>query len=107
MIDLIKYYCIECGKELEVYEFDKCIFCKEKDKVLKESSEDNATNTWGSENWLMILVRIMGIVVFIYNLIFVVADFILIGAEGESQISTLDKIMILMTMFIAIVVTFR
>ena len=29
----------------------------------------------------MILVRIMGIVVFIYNLIFVVADFILIGAE--------------------------
>ena len=55
----------------------------------------------------MILVRIMGIVVFIYNLIFVVADFILIGTEGESQISTLDKIMILITMFIAIVVTFR
>ena len=55
----------------------------------------------------MILDRIMGIVVFIYNLIFVVADFILMGAEGESQISTLDKIMILMTMFIAIVVTFR
>ena len=55
----------------------------------------------------MILVRIMGIVVFIYNLIFVVADFIVIGAEGESQISTLDKIMILMTMFIAIVVTFK
>ena len=55
----------------------------------------------------MILVRIMGIVVFIYNLIFVVADFILIGAEGESQISTLDKIMILITMFIAIVVTFK
>ena len=55
----------------------------------------------------MLLVRIMGIVVFIYNLIFVVADFILIGAEGESQISTLDKIMILMTMFIAIVVTFK
>ena len=55
----------------------------------------------------MILVRIMGIVVFIYNLILVVADFILIGAEGESQISTLDKIMILMTMFIAIVVTFK
>ena len=50
MIDLIKYYCIECGKELEVYEFDKCIFCKENDKVLKESSEENATNTWGSEN---------------------------------------------------------
>ena len=55
----------------------------------------------------MTLVRIMRIVVFIYNLIFVVADFILIGAEGESQISTLDKIMILMTMFIAIVVTFK
>ena len=55
----------------------------------------------------MILVRIMGVVVFIYNLIFVVADFILIGAEGESQISTLDKIMILMTMFIAVVATFR
>ena len=55
----------------------------------------------------MILVRIMGIVVFIYNLIFVLADFILIGAEGESQISTLDKIIILMTMFIAIAVTFK
>ena len=55
----------------------------------------------------MVLVRIMGIVVFVYNLIFVVADFILIGAEGESQISTLDKIMILMTMFIAIMVTFK
>ena len=40
-------YCIECGKELGIYEFDKCILCKEKDKVLKESSEDNATNTWG------------------------------------------------------------
>ena len=55
----------------------------------------------------MFLVRIMGVVVFVYNLIFVVADFVIIGAEGESQISTLDKIMILMTMFIAIVVTFR
>ena len=53
------------------------------------------------------LIRIMGIVVFIYNLIFVLADFVLIGAEGESQISTLDKIIILMTMFIAIVVTFK
>ena len=41
----------------------------------------------------MFLVRIMGIVV--------------LGAEGESQISTLDKIMILMTMFIAVVVTFK
>ena len=39
----------------------------------------------------MILVRIMGIVVFVYNLIFVLADFVMIGAEGESQISTLDK----------------
>ena len=55
----------------------------------------------------MILVRIMGVVVFIYNLIFVLADFVLIGAEGESQISTLDKIIILMTMFIAMVVTFK
>ena len=55
----------------------------------------------------MFLVRIMGVVVFIYNLIFVLADFVLIGAEGESQISTLDKIIILMTMFIAIVVTFK
>ena len=55
----------------------------------------------------MFLVRIMGVVVFVYNLIFVVADFVIIGAEGESQISTLDKIMILMTMFIAIVATFR
>ena len=55
----------------------------------------------------MILVRIMGIVVFVYNLIFVLADFVMIGAEGESQISTLDKIMILMTMFIAAVVTFK
>ena len=55
----------------------------------------------------MILVRIMGIVVFIYNLIFALADCILIGTEGESKMSTLDKIMILMTMFIAIVVTFR
>ena len=55
----------------------------------------------------MFLVRIMGVVVFIYNLIFVVADFVMIGAEGESQISTLDKIIILMTMFIAMVVTFK
>ena len=55
----------------------------------------------------MFLIRIMGVVVFIYNLIFVLADFILIGAEGESQISTLDKIMILMTMFIARVGTFK
>ena len=55
----------------------------------------------------MFLVRIMGVVVFIYNLIFVVADFVMIGAEGESQISTFDKIMILITMFIAIVVMFK
>ena len=33
MINLIKYYCIECGKELSVYEFDKCIFCKEEDNM--------------------------------------------------------------------------
>ena len=33
MIDPIKYYCIECGKELEVYEFDKCIFCREGDNM--------------------------------------------------------------------------
>ena len=26
-------YCIECGKELEVYEFDKCIFCREEDNM--------------------------------------------------------------------------
>ena len=33
MVNLIKYYCIECGKELEVYEYDKCIFCRESDKM--------------------------------------------------------------------------
>ena len=33
MVNLIKYYCIECGKELEVYEFDKCIFCREEDNM--------------------------------------------------------------------------
>ena len=55
----------------------------------------------------MFLVRMMGVAVFVYNLIFVLADFVMIGAEGESQISTLDKIMILMTMFIAAVVTFK
>ena len=26
-------YCIECGKELEVYEFDKCIFCREDENM--------------------------------------------------------------------------
>jgi hypothetical protein len=26
-------YCIECGKELGVYEFDKCIFCRESDNM--------------------------------------------------------------------------
>ena len=55
----------------------------------------------------MVLVKIMGILVFVYNLILVFLNFILIGDEGESQISTLDKIMILMTMFIVIVVTFK
>ena len=33
MVNLIKYYCIECGKELGIYEFDKCIFCKEDDNM--------------------------------------------------------------------------
>ena len=33
MINLIKYYCIECGKELSVYEFNKCIFCREEDNM--------------------------------------------------------------------------
>ena len=26
-------YCIECGRELEIYEFDKCIFCRESDNM--------------------------------------------------------------------------
>ena len=26
-------YCIECGKELEIYEFNKCIFCRESDNM--------------------------------------------------------------------------
>ena len=26
-------YCIECGKELEIYEFQKCIFCRESDNM--------------------------------------------------------------------------
>ena len=26
-------YCIECGKELGIYEFDKCIFCRESDNM--------------------------------------------------------------------------
>ena len=26
-------YCIECGKELGIYEFDKCIFCREEDNM--------------------------------------------------------------------------
>ena len=26
-------YCIECGKELNVYEFNKCIFCRESDNM--------------------------------------------------------------------------
>ena len=26
-------YCIECGKELEIYVFDKCIFCGESDNM--------------------------------------------------------------------------
>lgn len=30
----MKYYCSECGKQMEEYEYkrsDKCIFCKEKE----------------------------------------------------------------------------
>ena len=26
-------YCIECGKELSIYGFDKCIFCREDDNM--------------------------------------------------------------------------
>ena len=26
-------YCIECGKELEIYEFNKCIFCREDENM--------------------------------------------------------------------------
>ena len=26
-------YCIECGKELGIYEFNKCIFCRESDNM--------------------------------------------------------------------------
>ena len=26
-------YCIECGKGLNVYEFNKCIFCRESDNM--------------------------------------------------------------------------
>ena len=56
----------------------------------------------------MILVRIMGIVVFIYNLIYVTADIVRIFIKKEgSYVIAIDKIMILMTMFIAIVVTFK
>lgn len=33
MVNLIKYYCIECGKELGIYEFNKCIFCRESDNM--------------------------------------------------------------------------
>ena len=54
----------------------------------------------------MVLVKIMGILVFVYNLIHVFLNFVLIGDEGEKQINGLDKIMILMTMFIAAVVMF-
>ena len=56
----------------------------------------------------MILVRIMGISVFAYNLTYVIADIIRIFIKKEgSYVIAIDKIMILMTMFIAIAVTFK
>ena len=56
----------------------------------------------------MILVRIMGALVFIYHLIYVIADIVRIFIKKEgSYVIAIDKIMILMTMFIAIVVMFR
>ena len=56
----------------------------------------------------MILVRIMGALVFVYNLIYVIADIVRVFIKKEgSYVIAIDKIMILMTMFIAIVVTFR
>ena len=56
----------------------------------------------------MFLVRMMGVVVFIYHLIYVIADIVRIFIKKEgSYVIAIDKIMILMTMFIAIVVTFR
>ena len=54
------------------------------------------------------LVRIMGMMVFIYHLIYVIADIVRIFIKKEgSYVIAIDKIMILMTMFIAIAVTFR
>ena len=56
----------------------------------------------------MFLVRIMGALVFVYNLIYVIADIVRVFIKKEgSYVIAIDKIMILMTMFIAIVVTFR
>jgi hypothetical protein len=54
------------------------------------------------------IVRIMGVMVFIYNLIYAIADIVRIFIKKEgSYVIAIDKIMILMTMFIAIVVTFK
>ena len=54
------------------------------------------------------LVRIMSMMVFIYHLIYVIADIVRIFIKKEgSYVIAIDKIMILMTMFIAIAVTFR
>ena len=56
----------------------------------------------------MFLVRMMGVVVFIYHLIYVIADIVRIFIKKEgSYVIAIDKIMILMTMFIAIAVTFK
>ena len=56
----------------------------------------------------MFLIRIMGMMVFIYHLIYVIADIVRIFIKKEgSYVIAIDKIMILMTMFIAAVVTFR
>ena len=56
----------------------------------------------------MILVRIMGALVFVYNLIYVIADIVRVFIKKEgSYVIAIDKIMILITMFISIVVTFK
>ena len=53
------------------------------------------------------LVRIMGMMVFIYNLIYVIADIVRIFIKKEgTYVIAIEKIMILMTMFIAIEVAF-
>ena len=56
----------------------------------------------------MFLVRIMGALVFVYNLIYVIADIVRVFIKKEgSYVIAIDKIMILITMFISIVVTFK